>query len=216
MFERFKSGSSVSLIPHIGNVLAEILFNEGMEREAKEILGHLPQDIPGRDAVDAAILCRRLKKPESAEPFRPLPVLKIIERKKGSGDCPQGFDFVFFAPFHPKQDSLVVFAGILRRRTPWSRSFRGFCEKIGTPCRFSCLSTCKVFALLRKKREEGQAKGRVLREFPQKTRKFASGEMARKKQNQKQKQNPGGNPPDPFFLSIVPNPERDLNGYMGP
>ncbi|MBF0422399.1 MAG: hypothetical protein HQL73_05345 [Magnetococcales bacterium] len=55
--------------------------------------------------------------------------MKIVKEKRGLGDCPQGFDFVFVfdfdfhAPFDPKQDSRVVFAGILRRRAP-ARFFR--------------------------------------------------------------------------------------------
>ncbi|MBF0110732.1 MAG: hypothetical protein HQL76_16315 [Magnetococcales bacterium] len=34
-----------------------------------------------------------------------------MKEKRGLRDCPQGFDFDFHAPFHPKQDSLVIFAG---------------------------------------------------------------------------------------------------------
>ncbi|MBF0173714.1 MAG: hypothetical protein HQL83_09755 [Magnetococcales bacterium] len=63
------------------------------------------------------------------------------------------------------------------------------------------MTTCNAFAFLRKKREERQTKARACAIFPQKPRgKIASGEMARKKQNQNQ--SPGGNPQDPFFLSI--------------
>ncbi|MBF0145283.1 MAG: hypothetical protein HQL85_03760 [Magnetococcales bacterium] len=61
------------------------------------------------------------------------------------------------------------------------------------------MTTGNAFAFLRKKREERQTKARAYAIFPQKPRgKIASGEMAREKQNQ----SPGGNPPDPFFISI--------------
>ncbi len=67
------------------------------------------------------------------------------------GDCPQDFDFVFHAPFRPKQDFRMVFAGILLREMDiLSPDFPGFCnvsrsfrknrEKIGTKARACAVS----------------------------------------------------------------------------
>ncbi|MBF0144640.1 MAG: hypothetical protein HQL84_00960 [Magnetococcales bacterium] len=54
------------------------------------------------------------------------------------------------------------------------------------------------------KREERQTKARAYAIFPQKSRgKIVSVEMAREKQNQSQNQSPEGNPPEPFFLSMI-------------
>ncbi|MBF0629708.1 MAG: hypothetical protein HQL89_01800, partial [Magnetococcales bacterium] len=53
-------------------------------------------------------------------------------------------------------------------------------------------------------REERQTKARAYAIFPQKSRgKIVSVEMAREKQNQSQNQSPEGNPPEPFFLSMI-------------
>ncbi|MEO5328309.1 MAG: hypothetical protein H7829_08685, partial [Magnetococcus sp. THC-1_WYH] len=48
-------------------------------------------------------------------------------------------------------------------------------------------------------------KARACAFFPlkEKAREKCFGIRARKKQSQKQSQNPGGNPPDPFFLLII-------------
>ncbi len=67
------------------------------------------------------------------------------------------------------------------------------------------MTTGNAFAFLRKKREERQTKARACAIFPQKPRgKIASGEMARKKQNQNQSQSPGGNPLSPLFSFNIP------------
>ncbi|MBF0630472.1 MAG: putative DNA binding domain-containing protein [Magnetococcales bacterium] len=69
VFKRFESEAPGPCVPHVSNVLMELLLNEGMEREARELLGRLPHDLSSGDALDAAILSRRLGKEQVAHRY---------------------------------------------------------------------------------------------------------------------------------------------------
>ncbi|MBF0141940.1 MAG: putative DNA binding domain-containing protein [Magnetococcales bacterium] len=59
-FDEFLSCASDPFIPHVSNVFIEILLNERMNEEAKEILDKLPSFLSSDEACDTAILSRRL------------------------------------------------------------------------------------------------------------------------------------------------------------
>ncbi|MBF0625687.1 MAG: putative DNA binding domain-containing protein [Magnetococcales bacterium] len=67
--DRFESCTLSESVPHVLNVFGEMLINEGMNREADEILEKLPRYLTSSDACDAAILSRRLNKEKTAHRY---------------------------------------------------------------------------------------------------------------------------------------------------
>ncbi len=68
-FDEFVSCAPDAFVPHVSNLFIEMLLNERMDGEAKEILNNLPKYLSSRDACDAAILSRRLKKQKTAHRY---------------------------------------------------------------------------------------------------------------------------------------------------
>ncbi|MEO5328783.1 MAG: hypothetical protein H7829_11130 [Magnetococcus sp. THC-1_WYH] len=84
--------------------------------------------------------------------------------------------------------------------------FAPFAKNIKHNALFLHLQHCIVFAIFAPKPRKKANQGAHLRIFPFKRK--GMGKMLRnkgrvEKQSQKQSQNPGGNPPDPFFLLII-------------
>lgn len=69
VFEAFKEDGSATAIAHVTNVLIEVLFNGGSTRKAERLLDQIPTIAYGQDAIDAAIMARRLKDPRRAHRF---------------------------------------------------------------------------------------------------------------------------------------------------
>ena len=69
VFEAFKQDGSATAIAHVTNVLIEVLFNGGSTRKAERLLDQIPTIAFGRDAIDAAIMARRLRDPRRAHRF---------------------------------------------------------------------------------------------------------------------------------------------------
>lgn len=60
VFTQFTDCADTSFIPHISNILIEVLLQAGLKDEAKKLLETLPHYLSYSDAFDAAILSRRL------------------------------------------------------------------------------------------------------------------------------------------------------------
>ncbi|MBF0421785.1 MAG: hypothetical protein HQL73_02210 [Magnetococcales bacterium] len=103
-----------------------------------------------------------------------------MKKKRGLGDCPQGFafDFVFvflFLLFTRPFIRSVFSAWFLREKRAGARLglkiFSRFMRKdLQTPCRWSSPTTGKAAPFLRPNREERAPKARAYARFPQKSR----------------------------------------------
>jgi ATP-dependent DNA helicase RecG len=69
VYERFKEVTTDAFIPFVTNVLIEALLDQRRENDAKKYLNQLPQYISSIDALDAAILARRLGRQEIAHRY---------------------------------------------------------------------------------------------------------------------------------------------------
>ena len=65
-FERHGPGASIA---GVTSTLIEVLFEGGRDREARELLMHLPGSMAGEDAVTAAMLARRFKEEPAAHRY---------------------------------------------------------------------------------------------------------------------------------------------------
>ncbi|MDE0263755.1 MAG: putative DNA binding domain-containing protein [Bryobacterales bacterium] len=66
VYEEFRKHGQVSATPHVANTLVEALFEAGLTRKAERLLDQLSTVAFGQDAIDAAILARRLNDPRRA------------------------------------------------------------------------------------------------------------------------------------------------------
>ena len=69
VYEEFSKHGQASAAPHVTNTLAEALFEAGWTKRAERLLGQLSTVACGQDAIDAAILARRLKDPRRAHRY---------------------------------------------------------------------------------------------------------------------------------------------------
>lgn len=68
-YETFRSNSSDAFIPFVTNVLIDVLLSLRREDDAKKYLDQLPQYLASSDALDAAILARRMGRQETAHRY---------------------------------------------------------------------------------------------------------------------------------------------------
>lgn len=66
---KFKEAAAEAYVPFVPNVLIAVLLDLGREKEAKKYFDQLSQYLAGRDALDAAILARRLGKSKTAHRY---------------------------------------------------------------------------------------------------------------------------------------------------
>lgn len=59
-FTTFKEKAADSFNPFVSNVLIDVLLDAGLDKEAKKMLNHQPLYLASHDALDAAILARRV------------------------------------------------------------------------------------------------------------------------------------------------------------
>ena len=70
VFESFRESGSGHALSHVVNMFAETLANAGEEHKAQQLLEQDSPDMAsGRDAIDAAILARRLRKEKLAHRY---------------------------------------------------------------------------------------------------------------------------------------------------
>lgn len=69
VYVKFKESTTDAFIPFVTNVLIEVLLDQRREEDAKKYLNQLPQYIASSDALDAAILARRLGRQEIAHRY---------------------------------------------------------------------------------------------------------------------------------------------------
>ena len=69
VFEAFKRDGPAIAVAHVTNVLIEALFESGAAPKAQRLLKQIPTALFGQDAIDAAIMARRLRDPRRAHRF---------------------------------------------------------------------------------------------------------------------------------------------------
>ncbi|MBN1981645.1 MAG: putative DNA binding domain-containing protein [Chitinivibrionales bacterium] len=69
VFASFKESTSEGFIPFVTNVLIEVLVDSRRESDAKKYLNKLPQYLASSDALESAILARRLGREENAHRY---------------------------------------------------------------------------------------------------------------------------------------------------
>ena len=69
VFSTFEAQGAASAISHVANTLAEVLLEAGYEREAQALLTRIRPLMFGQDAIDAAILARRLRDSHAAHRY---------------------------------------------------------------------------------------------------------------------------------------------------
>ncbi len=69
VFSSFKGSTKEAFIPYVTNVLLDVLLIARRGNEAKEFLKQLPEYIAGKDALDTAILARRMNRDEAAHRY---------------------------------------------------------------------------------------------------------------------------------------------------
>ena len=65
----FKRNGPTAAIPSVTSALIEVLFEGSRDREARELLTHLPGSMAGQDAITAAMLARRFKEEPAAHRY---------------------------------------------------------------------------------------------------------------------------------------------------
>ena len=65
----FESRGAEAAVPHVANTLIDVLANAGESDRARRVLRGRDAAAFGRDAIDAAILARRLREPEAAHRY---------------------------------------------------------------------------------------------------------------------------------------------------
>lgn len=69
VFEAFKKDGPATAVAHVTNVLIEAFLEGGAARKAERLLDQIPTTAFGQDAIDAAIMARRLRDPRRAHRF---------------------------------------------------------------------------------------------------------------------------------------------------
>ena len=69
VFRTFEEQGPAGAVPHVGNTLVEVLLEAGDERRAQELLRRDRPIAFGQDAIDAAILARRLRDSRAAHRY---------------------------------------------------------------------------------------------------------------------------------------------------
>ena len=69
VFERFRQVAAPTTVPNVANTWIEVLLNGGREDEARRQLRDLDASVSAQDAVDAAILARRLRESRIAHRY---------------------------------------------------------------------------------------------------------------------------------------------------
>lgn len=69
VFERFKEHAAEPFVPSVINILVEVLLGSDHNADATKYLDILPQYLEGNDALDAAILARRLRQQDKAHRY---------------------------------------------------------------------------------------------------------------------------------------------------
>lgn len=69
VFSRFKKEAQNAFIPYVTNVLIEMLWQANRKEAAQKLLDQLPQYLSSNDALDTAILARRLGKQKIAHRY---------------------------------------------------------------------------------------------------------------------------------------------------
>ena len=69
VFRTFEAQGLASAVSHVANTLAEVLLEAGDERKAQELLKRIRPMTFGQDAIDAAILARRLRDSHAAHRY---------------------------------------------------------------------------------------------------------------------------------------------------
>ena len=65
----FGRNGPTAAIPGVTSALIEVLFEGSRDREARELLTHLPDSMAGQDAITAALLARRFKEEPAAHRY---------------------------------------------------------------------------------------------------------------------------------------------------
>ena len=69
LFARFREQGPLAAHANVANVLIEAFLASGREEDARRLLDVLPEIVAGQDAIDAAILARRLRDPQTAHRY---------------------------------------------------------------------------------------------------------------------------------------------------
>ena len=69
VLETFEAQGPASAVSHVANTLVDVLLEAGEERKAQELLGRDRPMMFGQDAIDAAILARRLRDSRAAHRY---------------------------------------------------------------------------------------------------------------------------------------------------
>ena len=69
LFEGFRARGPQVAHANVANVLIEAFLASGREEDARRLLDSLPDVVSGQDAIDAAILARRLRDPQAAHRY---------------------------------------------------------------------------------------------------------------------------------------------------
>ena len=69
LFEGFRARGPQVAQANVANVLIEAFLASGREEDARRLLDGLPRIVTGQDAIDAAILARRLRDPQAAHRY---------------------------------------------------------------------------------------------------------------------------------------------------
>ena len=69
VFERFREVGAKAAIPNVANTWIEVLLDRGKEGDARRLLDELAESASAQDAIDAAILARRLRESRIAHRF---------------------------------------------------------------------------------------------------------------------------------------------------
>ena len=69
VFKTFEEQGPASAVPHVANMLVDVLLEEGDDRRAQELLKRDRPMTFGQDAIDAAILARRLRDSHAAHRY---------------------------------------------------------------------------------------------------------------------------------------------------
>ena len=69
VFARFREQGPRIAIANVANTLVEALLTDGREDDARRLLGSLSEVVSAQDAIDTAILARRLRDPQAAHRY---------------------------------------------------------------------------------------------------------------------------------------------------
>ena len=106
----FENEGSEAAVPHVANALIDVLANAGETDRARRLLNRRRTEVFGQDAIDMAILARRLREPKAAH--------RYFER---AGDAIQGDP----RALHEFAQTKMYLAGQARRRSSVRRRLLG-------------------------------------------------------------------------------------------